>query len=560
MVNRRKKDLTYLALFIAAILLLNVASSFIFTRFDFTSEKRYTLSAVTKNILSRSKEDIQVTVYLEGDFPAGFKRLRSATRDMLTDFKAYADGRFRFDFVNPASGNQQQQEKTFSQLTQLGIEPTNLSVKTEEGMTQKIIFPAALITSGNRQIAVKLLQNRTGASPEEVLNNSIQNLEYTFASALKKISSGGKQRIGFTEGHGELTDLQLNDAMKSLADGYDVGRVDLNTIAFSGLDKLNLLIIAKPASAFSEADKYKIDYFLMKGGRIFWTIDQVNAELDSLRNMGEQLAFSRKLNVDDMLFKYGVRLNYDLVADLNCAQIPISVGNVEGQPQIQMVPWLFYPVFVPTSAYPIVKNLDGIRSEFAGTIDTIAVKNVKKQVILTTSAFSRSIETPTMLSLQMVEQEPDPKAFQSQPKPVGVLLEGSFASNFNNRPVPAGISGQPLSTPQSKPTKMIVVADGDLLKNQVSTTDGSPFPLGFDRYTQQQYGNKNFLLNVADYLTDDSGIIELRNNEIKLRLLDKTRIREEKLTWQLVNILLPLILVIAFGILQQYYRKKKYAV
>lgn len=559
MVNRRKKDLTYLAMFVAAIIVLNVASSFIFTRFDFTSEKRYTLSAITKNILSRSKEDIQVTVYLEGDFPAGFKRLRSSTRDMLTDFKAYADGRLRFDFVNPASGNQQQQEETFNQLTQLGVEPTNLSVKTEEGMTQKIIFPAALITLGNRQIAVKLLQNRTGAGPEEVLNNSIQNLEYAFAGALKKISSGGKPRIGFTEGHGELTDLQLNDAMKSLADGYEVGRVDLSTIAFSGLDKLNLLIIAKPASAFSEADKYKIDYFLMKGGRIFWTIDQVNAELDSLRNMGEQLAFPRKLNIDDMLFKYGVRINYDLVTDLNCAQIPISVGNVEGQPQIQMVPWLFYPVFVPTSAHPVVKNLDGIRSEFAGTIDTIAVENVKKHVILNTSAFSRSIETPTMLSLQMVEQEPDPKAFQGQPKPVGVLLEGSFASNFRNRPVPAGISGQPISMLQSKPTKMIVVADGDLLKNQISTTDGSPFPLGFDRYTQQQYGNKNFLLNVADYLTDDSGIIELRNKEIKLRLLDKTRIREEKLTWQLVNILLPLVLVIAFGILQQYYRKKKYA-
>ena len=559
MVDRRKRDLIFLLSCIAGIITLNILSSFLFTRLDFTSEKRYTLSPVTKNIVASLDDNIQITVYLEGDFPAGFKRLRNSTRDILAEFKAYSNRKLSYDFINPSSGDLKSQETTFQQLAEKGIEATNLSVKTEEGMSQKTIFPAALITYKGRQIAVKLLQNKSGASPEEVLNNSVQNLEYAFASAMKKLSSGGKPRIGFTEGHGELTDLQLNDAMKSLEDGYEVGRVNLSLIPMEGMDKLSVLIIPKPSTAFSEAEKYKIDYFVMRGGRILWAIDQVNAELDSLQGGGEQLAFPKKLNLDDILFKYGVRINYNLVADMNCAQIPFTVGNLGGQSQIQLLPWLFYPVFVPTSVHPIVKNLDGIRSEFSGTIDTISVNGIDKQVILSTSPFNRILETPTMLSLQMVEQEPDPQAFQSIPKPVAVLLEGNFVSNFKNRPVPEGITSTIQLPAKGKPAKMIVVADGDILKNQVSNTDGSPFPLGFDRYSKQQFGNKTFLLNVADYLTDDSGIIQLRNKEIKIRLLDRAKIRSEKTFWQLINIVLPLCLLMIFGVARHFYRITKFA-
>lgn len=558
MVNRRKKDISYLIGCIMVIIVLNILSSFVFTRFDFTKEKRYTLSGVTKNVLSDLKDDIQVTVYLEGDFPAGFKRLRNATRDILTDFKAYSGGKFRFDFVNPASGSQSHQEAVFEELSQKGIKPTTLSVKTEGGMSQKLIFPAALISYGGRQLAVRLLQNRSGASPEEVLNNSIQNLEYAFTSAVKKISRGGTPRIGFTEGHGELSDLQLADAMKSLQDGYEVGRVDLSAIPFENLDKLKVLIVPKPSSGFTEAEKYKIDYFLMKGGRILWAIDNVNAELDSLRGMTGQLAFPKKLNLDDMLFKYGTRINYDLVADMNCAQIPVSVGNIGGQSQIQMLPWLLYPIFVPVSKHPLIRNLDGVRSEFASTVDTIAVKGVTHHILLSSSPFSRRIAVPTMLSLQMVEQEPDPKQFKSRAKPVAVLLEGVFPSDFKNRPVPAEITERVKIPPASRATKMIVIGDGDILKNQISATDGSTFPLGYDRYTRQQFGNKNFLLNAVDYLADDSGIITLRNKDIKLRLLDRARIRSEKSFWQFLNIGFPLIMLILFGIFQHYYRRRKY--
>jgi ABC-2 type transport system permease protein len=558
MVNSRKKDLTRLAIILAGILLVNFVASNFFTRFDFTAEKRYTLSPITKNILVGLQDQVQITVYLEGDFPAGFKRLRNATNDLLRDFDSYAGGKLQFDFVNPIRGDQKSQEESYQRLIELGIEPTNLSVKTEDGMSQKIIFPAALITYKGIQIPVKLIQTRAGISPEEVLNNSIQNLEYAFASAIKKVTTGGSVRIGFTEGHGELNDLQLSDAIKSLGDSYQVGRVNLSTIPFDGLDLLKVLIIAKPVKPFSEEDKYKIDYFVMNGGSLIWSLDQVNAELDSLRGSEEQLAFPKKLDLDDILFKYGVRLNYDLIADMNAAQIPLNVGDVGGQSQIQLLPWLFYPVFVPVSTHPIVKNLDGIKSEFPGTIDLIAIKNIRSEVILSSSPYSRKLEVPTMLSLRMVEQEPDPNLFQSTPMPAGVLLEGNFSSNFRNRPVPQGIAEKVNIPEMSKPAKMIVFSDGDIFKNQINSSDGSPYPLGFDRYTQQQYANKSLLLNAADYLSDDSGIISLRNKEIKLRLLDRAKIRQEKTFWQLINIGLPIILLIVCGIFQHYYRIRKY--
>lgn len=560
MVEQRKKDLVYLLIFFAGVILINGISSQFFTRIDFTAEKRYTLSPITKNILKNLDDNIQITVYLEGDdFPSGFKRLKSSAFDVLSDFKAYSGNKLSIDFVNPMAGNEQVQQENYRKLMERGIEPTNLNVTTENGNSQKIIFPAALVTYKGVQIPVKLLQTQSGVDPQEVLNNSIQNLEYAFASSIKKATSGGRQRIGFTEGHGELSDLQLTDAMNSLADWSEVGRVDLATISFEGLDKLKMLVVAKPETEFTEVEKYKIDYFVMRGGRILWAIDQVSAELDSLRGAGEQLAFAKKLNLDDMLFRYGVRINYDLLTDLNSARIPLNVGAVAGQPQIQLLPWIFYPIFIPVSTHPLVKNLDGIRSEFPSTIDLIAVKGVKGEVVLSSSPYNRRVEVPTMLSLQMVEQEPDPKLFQGTSKVAGVLLEGKFPSVFKNRPIPVGISGARDIPPTSQPGKMLVIADGDILKNQVNTTDGSHYPLGFDRYTKEQFANKSFLLNAADYLMDDSGIIGLRNKEIKLRLLDKTKIKAEKSFWQMINLGLPFLMLIACSIFQHYFRIRKYA-
>ncbi len=564
MVNQqKKKDFTQLIIVIVAIIIINILSQFAFTRIDFTKEKRYTISNISTQILQNLKEPVKVTVYLEGDFPSGFKRLRSATKDLLIDYKAYAGSNLTYEFIDPVTGeNQQQQQNTLDQLSQKGIEPTNLSVKTESGLTQKMIFPAAIVSYKGKEIPVKLLQTRTGLSPEEVLNNSIQNLEYAFSSAIKKVSSGGKPRVGFTEGNGELDDMHLQDAMKSLSDGYEAGRINLSQITYDGIQKLKVMVIAKPEIQFSELEKYKIDQFLMKGGKVIWSLDQVNADLDSMRSSkkGEQLAFQKKLNLDDQLFTYGIRINYDLIGDMNCGQIPVSTGEVGGQAQIQMVPWLFYPIIMPVSQHPMIKNLDGIKTEFISTIDTIATKNVKKTILLTTSPYNRELETPTIISLNMIEDTPDPKRFQSTPKPVCVLLEGSFKSNFLNRPIPEGTNFPVASINKSVNTKMLVFSDGDVFKNEVSTKDGSVFPLGYDKYNQQTYGNKTFLLNALDYLTDDSGLITLRTKEIKLRLLDKGKLVAEKTKWQLINTLLPLIMLIVFGIFQHIYRKRKYAV
>ena len=560
--QRKKKLFTATMLgYIGGLIAIALISAITFTRFDFTIEKRYTISPISRQIMDNLQQPVKITVYLQGgNLPGGFKRLQGATRDMLNDLQAYSHRKLQFEFVDPLKNlASDQQAQAVQELEAKGIEPTNLSVKTDDGVSQKIIFPAALVMANGKEIPVKLLLSRIGLSPDEVLNNSIQNLEYAFTSAIKKAISGGKPQIGFTEGHNELSDLQLNDAMKSLSDGYEVGRVNLDSITFAGLQKIKLLVIPKPDKRFTELQKFKLDQYIMHGGRVLWTIDQVNAELDSLRGHGgEQLAFAKQLNLDDQLFRYGIRINYDLIADMNCSQIPVSTGNVGGQAQIQMLPWLFYPVFIPMSKHPVVKNLDGISSEFASTIDLLDTKDVKKTILLTSSPYNKKVSVPHVLSLQALEQEPNPKDFQSTPKTVGVLLEGKFISDWRNRPLPEGLKEPVVVQPESRSTKMIVISDGDILKNQVGN-DGSPYPLGYDHYTQQTYGNKNLLLNIADYMTDDSGLITLRTKEVKLRLLNRARIRNEKMYWQLVNTITPLILVLICAIFQHYIRKQKYA-
>jgi ABC-2 type transport system permease protein len=541
-----------------------IVSIAIVSSLTFTAEKRYTISKVSRAILDSLSKPVKVTVYLTGDgLPGGMKRLKSAVQDMLSDLKSYSNRHLEFEFVDPLEKIKKlppdQQRQMYDSLDASGIKAQNLSVKTDNGLSQKIIFPEALVQAGDKSLVINLILTRIGLSDSEQLNNSIENLEYAFSSAIKKVTSGGKPRIGFTEGHNELSDVQLNDAMKSLSDGYETDRVDLKTVPFSLLEKIRLLVIPKPDKPFTELEKFKLDQFVMRGGRVLWTIDQVSAELDSMRGHGgEQLSFNKQLNLDDQLFVYGVRINYDLIADMNCAEIPVATGNAGGQAQIQNLHWLFYPLLMPTSGHPVVKNLEGIRTEFISTIDTIATKGTKKTILLTSSPYNKKFNTPYLLSLQALEREPDPKTFQNPPKTVGLLLEGKFRSDFMNRPLPEGLNEKIESLPDSKPTKMIVISDGDVFKNQVGQ-DGSPYPLGYDHYTQQSYGNKNLLLNIADYMTDDSGLIALRTKEIQIRLLDRARIRSEKLYWQVINNVIPLAFVLIFAIFQHYIRKRKYA-
>jgi ABC-2 type transport system permease protein len=542
---------------LGVLLLLSVISSITFTRFDFTKEKRFT-------VMDSLKGHVRVIVYLQGDgFPPNMKRLQRATRDMLSDLQAYSHDKLEFDFVDPISSikkmPESEQKAEYDSLQVRGIVGQPYSTKTDNGVTQMLIFPEALIQFNGMDIPVSLLQSRIGLPEEEVYNNSIQNLEYAFSSAIKKITSGGRPIIAFTEGDHELNDRQLNDAMKSLSEGFQIARINLKTVPFSVLTRVKLLVIAKPDTAFTELEKFKIDQYVMRGGKVFWAIDQVNAELDTMRAHGnDQMSFPKHLELDDQLFTYGVRINYDLIADLNCAQIPIVTGNVGGQPQIQMVPWLYYPIFMPLSKNPIVKNLDGIKSEFVSSIDTIAVKDVKKTILLASSPYNKKLSAPHIISLRAIEQEPNPKEFQNPPKTVAVLLAGKFKSDFLDRPIPEGLKEQVQPLAESKPTKMIVISDGDILKNDISP-EGAPQALGYDHYMRQNFGNKNLLLNIADYMIDDSGLIALRAKEVQIRLLDRARLRNEKLYWQLLNNIVPLALLLTFAIFQHYIRKRKYA-
>ena len=557
MVGNKQKLLGIFA-FVMGLILINVLAQYAYTRIDFTKEKRFTLTPKSKTILGKINQPITITVFLDGDLPAPFKRLRNATRDLLADYKAYAGKEIKVIFKDPVSGlSISEQDTVINNLYQLGIEPTTINIKNDAGFAQKMVFPMAMLESADHQLPLRLLQNLNATgSYEGNINNSIQNLEYLFTGAIQKVLSNEHPRIGFTEGNGELSDLSLNDAINSLSESYEVGRVNLTTIDAAGLDKLKVLIIAKPQQEFTEAEKYKINYFVMKGGRVVWTIDQVSADLDSLKGSGEQLAFNKKLNIDDMLFMYGARVNYNLIADANCVEIPLSMGQ---QGQIELAPWVYYPLLMPDTAHNLVKNIDAVRGEFSSTVDTIGVRGLKKTVILHSSPFNKIFNAPKLLSLQMVAEQPDPRDYASVPQNLGVLIEGAFPSVFLNRAVPAGITGNYAIPSLSKPTKMIVIGDGDVFKNQLSSKDGSAFPLGFDRYTQKSYGNKALLLNIADYLSNDDNLITLRNKEVKIRLLDKARLRTEKLQWQLINMALPLLLLISFAIFQHYYRKHKYA-
>lgn len=537
---------------------LNFATASIFTRLDFTADKRFTLSPLALQTVKGLREDVHIAVLLDGELPAGFARLKRATTDLLNDLKAHSSGRLTFSFVNPLDGNAERQQENIEVLADRGVTPTNLNVRTATGLMQQLVFPAALLYHGEDELAVNLLQDRAGSPHEVVLNNSVQNLEYAFLSALRKVASGGRPLIGFTEGHGELTARQLQDAIQTLMGGYQVGFVNLDSITPEGLSQLKVLVVAKPVQPFTEAEKFKINHFVMNGGNMLWAIDQSDADLDSLRRTGGQIALARQLNLDDLLFTYGIRFNYDLVADMNCAQIPLTAGGSGAQAQIELVPWLFYPVFVPTASHPLVKNLDGIRSEFAGTLDTLGTPYVNKSIILHSSPFSRLRNLPATLSLSLVEEAPAPEQFKSGPHAVAAVLEGEFPSVFANRPAPAGIAPAVRTPERGKPSKMIAIADGDVFRGQVNPTDGSPYPLGWDRYTETQYGNKSFLLNAVDYLADDAGIIALRDKEVKLRLLDQVALKKHHVHWQIGTVAVPVALLLLVAFAQHYLRRRHY--
>lgn len=557
--NQKKQAYTSLAILILIIILINFISTFLFFRIDFTKEKRYTLSNASKEFVKNLDDVVYIKVYLEGEFPAGFKRLRNSTKETLDDLRAYAGSNIEYEFINPTEDpNQAVRDEVLSQLAKKGLTAINVQVRDEQGQRQQIVVPGAVVTYRGREVAFQLLQSSTIAnSADEVLNNSITNLEFQIVNNIKKVSSANRPRIAFSIGHGEIDTFRTADIIKSLREYYEVDFVNISRSIPSDLYPYKALVIAKPTKIFAEGDKFNIDQYIMNGGRVLWMIDQTNANLDSLGAEQMMITKSYDLNLDDQLFSYGARLNYDLIQDVQCAPIPVVTGNVGAQPQTELFPWLFYPIFVSNSTHPVAKNLDGIRSEFSGTIDTINVVGIKKTPLLQSSKYAKILNAPVRISMQMLAIEPNPTQFNKQNLISALALEGKFKSVYKNRLVAQNDSAKFLE--DSKPTRMIVVADGDIIKNYYSAKDSSVYPLGFDRFTRQSFSNKIFIQNAIDWLADDFNLIEARSKEVKLRLLDKEKIKSQKLKWQLFNIVFPIALIIIVGIYLFYYRKRKYA-
>lgn len=571
----RRANIVQVLLGIVVIVLINVISYYIFTRFDLTAEKRYTLSKQTREMLKNLDDIVYFQVYLDGEFPAGFKRLRRETKEMLDQFRAYSDN-IEYEFVNPSeNSNPAERNAIYQRLIERGLNPTDLQVKTNDGSSQQIIFPGAIVSHKNVEMPLELLISQMGVPPEEVLNNSIQNLEFNLANTIRKISTNVRAKVAFIDGHGELSLLETADIIRGLQEYYSIERIridgKLNSLAdrdelddgrIVARNKFDAIVIAKPDSTFNEKDKFIIDQFIMRGGSVMWLVDPVFTSMDSIQFSGATVGVINDLNLDDQLFHYGVRLNTNLVMDINALEIPVQTGEVGGAPQYDFFPWYYFPILNPVLDHPIVKNLNAIKTEFIGSIDTIDQPEIKKTILLTSSQYSRVVNTPVFISLEILNREPDRRLYNTPNIPVAVLLEGSFNSLFTNRVPPKIRESDEIGfISQSKPGKMIVIADGDIIKNQSRTGNGKriPLPLGYDRYTGQTFGNREFILNAMNYLVDENSLITIRSRELKLRVLDRTKVNENRIFWQVMNTVFPVGIILILGVIMFVVRKRKFA-
>ncbi|MBA6157058.1 gliding motility-associated ABC transporter substrate-binding protein GldG [Tenacibaculum sp. S7007] len=544
------KKLQHIAFVFIGILLVNYLANSVHKRFDLTKDKRYTISEVSTNLLSKLDDNIFINVYLEGDFPAEFKRLQIETRQFLEELKA-ENSNIRFRFINP--------DNIRERLVKRGMLPSQLTVEEDGKLSEAIIFPWAEIISGKQVELVSLLPNSVAKTQEAQLQNAIEKLEFSFANALHNITQKEKQKIAVISGNGELEDIYLYSLLSEVGKKYRLAKFTLDSVTsnpqktLKDLTKYDLAIIAKPTERFTEQEKFTLDQFITNGGKSLWMIDNNYADTDSLYNEGKMLAFPRDLNLTDLLFSYGVRVNNHLIQDLYSAKIPLATGNTGNQAQFQHLNWFYHPLTNENPNHPITKNVNPVRFRFTTQIDTL--KNpIKKTPLLITSVLTKKVGTPTFVELQDIAKEPKQNDYASGPQLLAVLLEGDFNSAYKNRVKPFQTS---LFKSESNSNKMVVIADGDLGKNQI--LKGKPHDLSLDKWTGQQFGNKDFLINTIDYLLDDSGLIQLRNKTIQINLLDKQKAYTKKRFWQFINIGVPLSLLALFGFVFNYLRKRKYS-
>ncbi|MBC7124162.1 MAG: gliding motility-associated ABC transporter substrate-binding protein GldG [Bacteroidales bacterium] len=561
--NIKIKNIKTFAALLLMLIVVNVLSSFFYFRIDLTEDKRYTIQPATREVLKGLDDIVVIRVYLDGELPVAFIRMKKALAETLSEFQEIAGKKIRYEFVNPYSASgAKKQEQLFRQLADKGLVPTNVHVKDSEGaMIQRIIFPGCIITYRGKELAVNLLRNNPNLTGDENINLSIQNFEYALVDAIDRVTTENRQSIAFIQGHGELDEFETGDIERELNQYYEVSRVIINGDP-DALKPYKTIIIAGPSRPMPEADKLIIDQFIMQGGRVLWLVDPVSVSIDSLSSGASTLAFMNQHNLDDMLFRYGVRLNPLLIQDIQCAVIPVNTALVGQEPRFVPAPWLYYPLLLPPADNPITKGLNLIQAKFISPIDTVGMNDeVKKRILLSTSKETKLVKIPALINLNQVSKGITRYEFQYSMLPVAVELQGIFKSNFRNRPINAILpNGTIKFADKSSFTKMIVVADADIIRNDVQRRPNGAYviPLGYDRFTQQTYGNKELVVNMVKYLCDDNGLLDLRSRDIKLRLLDRKRAISERLYWQLVNMVLPSLMLVVAGIIWNFVRRKKY--
>ncbi len=543
-----------------AILIFVVATSLvskIHLKLDLTEDQRYTLTEAAIETALKPKGEITVDVLLGGELPPEFTRLRVETDQILREFSAI-NSMIHFQIVDPLE-NEEESETIIRELQSFGLTPANITIEENARVSQEIFFPWAIVSHKNKTVKVPLLRNKLGATMEDRVSLSVQNLEYAFADAFAKLAMEEKKKIAVLRGNGELDDLYIADFLSSLKEYYNLGVITLDSSAtnaeklFKQLSSYDLAIIAKPTEPFTEEEKYLLDQYMVKGGKTLWLVDKVAIELDSLFNeKGSSLAYPRELNLDDLFFRYGVRINPVLVDDMYATQIVLATGDGNNT-QYNPVPWTYHPMVFSRDNHPINKNMEALRLQFANSIDTLS-NSYRKTILLRSSPLSKTDGTPKIISLDKISEDIDKQNFNDGDKPLAVLVEGDFVSAYANRIEPLSLEG---AQKKGKENKMILVADGDLIKNQVR--NNLPLELGYDKWTNNYYGNKDFLVNSVNYLLDESGLINIRNKMVKIPLLDEEKIEQHKRKWQLINIGVPMALVFLFAVFFAYTRKRKFA-
>ncbi|THD65502.1 gliding motility-associated ABC transporter substrate-binding protein GldG [Robertkochia marina] len=544
-----------LPLLIAVLFLLNYFAGLSGIRFDLTKDQRYTLSDAAIRSTESFDSPLYIDIFLEGDLPSEFLKLRKETAQILREFQS-ENSHIKVNFIDPEEeGN----EDTAQRLQAMGMQPAAVTIEEGSKVSQEMVYPWALVNYQQRTVKVALLKNTLGASLEERVSSSVQHLEYAFADAFTKVGMKDKKKIAVLKGNGELMDIEIADFLSALKDYYQIAPFTLdsaNANAARTLEQLkeyDLTIIAKPTEAFSAEEKLVMDQYTLHGGKSLWLVDRVQMEMDSLyQNEGESVAVPRNLNLDDLFFKYGVRINPSLVSDLYFTQIVLATGS-GSQTQYNPAPWLYHPMIFSEENHPVNTNIEALRMQFANPIDTLG-NAINKTVLLRSSPLSKSVGAPALISLETVTREPDKESFNSGGMPLAVLLEGSFTSVFKNRLLPVSVNDY---REQGDESAMIVISDGDLIRNDIQ--NGRPLELGYDKWTNNFYGNKEFLLNCVNYLLDDSGLINIRSKKVEIAFLDSQKAYLEKSKWQFINLGMPVLLSALFGFGFAFYRKRRYA-